>query len=87
MQHRRQAKHRGWSPIWGTFMATTVSAVYFIAGFSGYHLDRRARFLANEAWSDEIIWWEVAAGAALIPVAIYFWRRGAAEIERRLSRR
>jgi len=74
-----------WSPVWGAFTATTVSAVYLLAGFSGYQLNRRARFLAPEAWSGSIIWWEVAAGVALIPVALYFWRRGAAEIDRRLA--
>ena len=81
------SRHRRWSPVWGAFTATTVSAVYLIAGFSGYQLNRRARFLAPEAWTGSVIWWQVAAGAALIPVAYYFWRRGAAEIERRLSRR
>ena len=68
---------RRWSPVWGAFTATTVSAVYLLAGFSGYQLNRRTRFLAAEAWTDSVIWWQVAAGAALIPVALYFWRRGA----------
>ena len=63
------SRHRQWSPIWGAFTATTVSAVYLIAGFSGYQLNRRARFLAPEAWTGSVIWWQVAAGAALIPVA------------------
>ena len=76
---------RSWSPIWGAFMSTTVSAVYLVAGFSGYQLNRRTRFLAAEAWTDSIIWWEVGAGAAVIPVALYFWRRGAAEVETRLA--
>jgi len=79
--------HRQWSPVWGAFTATTVSAVYLIAGFSGYQLNRRAPFLAPEAWTGSVIWWQVAAGLALIPVAYYFWRRGATEIERRLNRR
>lgn len=78
--------HRQWSPVWGAFSATTVSAVYLLAGFSGYQLNRRTRFLAPEAWTGSVIWWQVAAGAALIPVAYYFWRRGATEIDRRLAR-
>lgn len=78
-------RDRRWSPIWGAFTATTVSAVYLIAGFSGYHLERRARFFSDAAWSDSIIWWEVGAGAALVPVAIYFWRKGAREIDQRLG--
>jgi len=78
-------RSRRWSPIWGAFTATTVSVVYLLAGFSGYHLNRRARFLADAAWSDSIIWWEVGAGAAVIPIAIYFWRKGAREIEHRLA--
>ena len=80
-----QYRDRRWSPIWGAFTATTVSAVYLIAGFSGYHLERRARFFSDAAWSNGIIWWEVGAGAAVMPIALYFWRRGAAEIERRLA--
>ena len=77
---------RSWSPIWGAFMSTTVSAVYLIAGFSGYQLNRRTRFLAAEAWTDSIIWWEVWVGVVLIPVAIYFWRKGSREIDQRLAR-
>ena len=77
-------RDRRWSPIWATFTATTVSVVYLLAGFSGYYLDRRARFFSDTAWSDSVIWWEVGAGAALIPVAIYFWRKGSREIDRRL---
>lgn len=76
---------RRWSPIWGAFTATTVSAVYLVAGFSGYQLNKRARFLAPEAWTGEIIWWQVWAGLALIPVAYYFWRRGATEVDRRIA--
>ncbi len=82
----QQVRNRGWSPIWGTFMATTVSAAYLLAGISGYHLNRRTRFLAEEAWSDSVIWWEVGVGVALIPVAVYFWRKGSREIDRRLGR-
>ncbi|MDP3719640.1 MAG: hypothetical protein Q8T13_17910 [Acidobacteriota bacterium] len=78
-------RNRRWSPIWGAFTATTVSAVYLIAGFSGYHLNRRARFFSDAAWADSIIWWQVGAGAAVIPVAIYFWRKGAREIDQRLA--
>jgi len=76
---------RRWSPIWGAFTATTVSAVYLVAGLSGYQLDKRTRFLAPEAWTGTIIWWQVAAGAAIIPVAIYFWRKGTREIDRRIA--
>ncbi len=77
---------RSWSPIWGAFMSTAVSAVYLVAGFSGYHLNRRTRLLDAEAWTGSIIWWEVAAGAALMPIALYFWRKGAREIDQRLAR-
>jgi hypothetical protein len=76
---------RRWSPMWGAFSATTVSTLYLASGFSGYQLNRRARFLAPEAWTGSIIWWQVAAGLALIPVAVYFWRKGAREIDRRLA--
>ena len=76
---------RSWSPIWGAFMSTAVSAGYLVAGFSGYHLNRRTRFLAADAWTGSVIWWQVAVGAALIPVALYFWRRGAREIDHRVA--
>ncbi len=84
MNYLGRANRRRWSPIWGAFTTTTLSAAFLIAGSAGYHLDKRDRFFAS-AWSDTVIWWEVGAGAALIPVALYFWRRGAAEIDRRLA--
>ena len=48
-------------------------------------VDRRspARFVAGTAWSDSIIWREVAVGIALIPLAVYFWRRAIRDDRRR----
>jgi hypothetical protein len=76
---------RRWSPIWGAFTSTTVATVYLVAGLTGYQLNKRTRFLATDAWTGSIIWWQVWAGLALLPVAYYFWRRGATEIDRRIA--
>jgi hypothetical protein len=79
------SRKQRWSPIWGAFTSTTVAAVYLAAGLSGYQLNKRTRLLAAEAWTGSIIWWQVWAGLALIPVAYYFWRRGSREIDRRIA--
>jgi hypothetical protein len=59
--------------------------VFVIAGLAGYNLSKRSRYLTGSAWTDGVIWWEVVVGLILVPVAIYFLRRGADDINRRLS--
>lgn len=73
-----------WSPPWLAFMTTALSVVFLIAGSIGYFLDKRERFFAGSAWSETVIWWQVGVGIVLVPIAAYFWRRGAADIEQRL---
>ena len=80
------AAQRARSPLSFGFTATATSALFLIAGLIGFNLSKRSRFLSGSAWTDDVIWWQVAVGLALIPVAIYFLRRGARDIERRISR-
>jgi hypothetical protein len=72
------ARHRQ-SPLW-----TAASLLFLISGFIGFNLSRRDRFLNGTAWSESIIWWEVAMGAALLPIAAYLLYRGGQEINARL---
>jgi len=82
--HKR-SDFRMWSPAWLAFTSTAASAVFVVAGMSGYILDKRARFFAGTAWSNSVIWWEVGVGAALIPVAILCWRLAQRDMDRRLK--
>lgn len=77
---------RVWSPMWLAFTTTATAALFLISGSIGYILDRRARFVAGTAWSETVIWWEVGVGIALVPVAVYFWRRGFRDVDHRLGR-
>lgn len=80
---------RRWSPIPAAFSATTVSLLYLAAGISGYRVERRVRFFTDDAtaWSGTVIWWEVGVGAALIPVAVYFWRKASREVDKQARHR
>jgi hypothetical protein len=77
---------RPWDPIWMAFSTTAVMALFFVSGLIGFRLDRRERFFAGSSWSDTVVWWQVGAAFVLVPVAIYFWRRAAREVDRRLDR-
>jgi len=63
------------NPLRAAFTFTAGAALCILSGLAGYTLPRHARFVAGTAWSGSIIWWEVAVGIALIPLAVYFWRR------------
>ena len=58
------------------FSMTAASALYLVAGFIGYTLDRHDRFVARTAWAGSVIWSEVAVGTAIALVAVFFWRKG-----------
>ena len=77
---------RSRSPLWLGFTATAASALFLIAGIIGLNLSKRSRFLADTAWTDGVIWWQVVVGLVLVPVATFFLRRGAREVDRRLGR-
>ena len=71
------------NPLRAAFTFTAAAALCILSGLCGYTLSRHARFVAGTAWSDSIIWREVAVGIALIPLAVYFWRRAIRDDRRR----
>jgi hypothetical protein len=73
---RERSGGRAWSPLWLAFSATALAALFLGAGTIGYILSKRDRFMAGTSWSETVLWWEVGVGVALIPLAVYFWRRG-----------
>ena len=77
---------RSRSPLWLGFTATAASALFLIAGIIGFDLSKRSRLFTGTAWTEGVIWWQVAVGLVLVPLAIYLVRRGVQDIERRLSR-
>lgn len=80
--HKR-SRGRQWSPLWLAFSTTAAAALFIVAGSIGYTLSRHERFRAGSAWSETVIWWEVVVGIALVPLAVYFWRRGVHSLHRR----
>jgi hypothetical protein len=83
---KSQAARRSRSSLSLGFTATAVSALFLVAGIIGLNLSTRSRFLTGTAWTDGVIWWQIAVGLVLLPVAIYLLRRGARDVERRLGR-
>jgi hypothetical protein len=77
---------RSRSPLWLGFTATAASALFLVAGLIRLDLSRRSRLFTGAAWSDGVIWWQIAVGLILASVAIYLLRRGVRDIDRRLSR-
>jgi hypothetical protein len=73
---------RARSPLWLGFNATAGSALFLIAGLIGLDLSRRGRFSSGTAWTGGVIWWEVAVGLALAPLAFYLVRRGVRDLGR-----
>jgi hypothetical protein len=73
------------SPIFNALSLTTGAVVFLVSGVAGYSLDRHARFVAGTAWSPTVIWWQVGVGAAMLAVAVWFWRRGLRQLWRRAS--
>jgi succinate dehydrogenase hydrophobic anchor subunit len=72
---------RARSPLWLGFSASAAAMMFLIAGMIGFNLSKRARFFDGTAWADGVIWWQVASGLALLPVAIYLLRRGVRELD------
>jgi hypothetical protein len=73
-------------PLPMAFSATAASALFLIAGVSGWRLNRHERFVAGTGWSDFVIWWQVGVGLALLVLAVYLFRRGVRDIDRRLGK-
>jgi hypothetical protein len=71
----KSSNGRLWSPLWMAFGTTASAVVLIVAGVIGYALDRRAAFFAGTPWSDSVIWWQVAVGLALLPLAALSFRK------------
>ena len=66
---------RSRSPFQMAFTATAAAAFFVLAGTTGYTLGRYERIDNGTAWADGVIWWQVGVGLALLPFAVYFWRK------------
>jgi uncharacterized membrane protein len=77
---------RSRSPLWLGFTATATSALFLIAGVMGHNLNKRGQLFSSTARTDDVIWWEVAIGIVLVPVAIYLLWRGVRAVNRELGR-
>jgi hypothetical protein len=64
------------SPIFNALSLTAASVLFVVTGGIGYTLSKHDRFVAGTPWSPTVIWWQVGVGIALLPLAVYFWRRG-----------
>lgn len=60
------------------FSASALSALFLISGIAGFNLD-------NRDWIDAVIWSQVLIGVVLMLTALYLLRRGARDIDRRIS--
>jgi hypothetical protein len=69
-------------PLFNALSLTAAAALFLVTGLVGYTLNKHDRFVAGTAWSPSVIWWQVAVGAALLPLAVWFWRRGLRELRR-----
>lgn len=54
---------------------TAAGLFLLVSGVIGYNASRHDRFVEGTAWRDSVIWWEVLAGAALVAMSVYWWRR------------
>jgi hypothetical protein len=82
----KSSRGRMWSPLWLAFSTTAAAVLFLVAGAIGYTLSKRARFFDGTSWSDGVIWWQVGVGLALLPLALYFWRRGLRSMARNRPR-
>lgn len=72
----RASRGRMWSPLWMAFSATAAAILFIGSGAIGYALGRQERFVTGTVWSDEVIWWQVGVGVAILPLAAILWRIG-----------
>jgi hypothetical protein len=85
MQYRR-SNGRIWSPLWTAFSLTAAALLLLAAGFAGYELQGGIPFSRAAAWTGTVVWWQVAAGSALVIVATPLWLVGLRRIERATRR-
>jgi hypothetical protein len=72
----RASRGRMWSPLWMAFSTTAVAVLFMGAGTIGYALGQQTRFAEGTRWSENVIWWQVGVGLALVPLAAFLWRKG-----------
>lgn len=82
----KRSDGRMWSPLWMAFNATATAALFLVAGIIGYNLSKHDRFVAQTAWSETLIWWEVGVGLVLLPLAAYLWHEGLQSVEHKTRR-
>jgi hypothetical protein len=80
-----------WSPrsrnrLWFGFSATGMSALFLIAGLIGWDLNRHKRFVTGITRTGDVIWWQVAVGLVILPLAVYLLRRGVRDISMKSGR-
>jgi hypothetical protein len=63
-------------PLFNALSLSAAAALFLVTGVIGYTLDKHARFVAGTAWTDGVIWLQVAVGTALLVPAAWFWRKG-----------
>jgi hypothetical protein len=71
-----------WRPLGMAFGMTAAAAIVVVAGAIGYTLNRHDQFVAGTAWAGHVIWSQILIGAVVTVVALYFWRKGLAELRR-----
>ena len=69
----RISRGRAFSAPWLAFSATAAALFFSVTGLSGYTLSKSER-MAHGAWTGSILWHQVAAGAVVGLIALYFWR-------------
>lgn len=69
---------RIWSPLWTAFSTTAAAILFLGTGLSGYGRTVEA----SARWSDAVVWREVGVGIALIPIALFLWRKGLRQADR-----
>ena len=69
-------------PLFNAFSFTAGALVFLTTGLMGYTLSKHDAFVAGTRWTGAVIWTQVIIGAALVPVAAFFWRRGLALLRR-----
>ena len=68
------SRGRAFSAPWLAFSATAAALFFSLAGLSGYTLNKSER-MVHGAWTGSILWHQVAAGAVVGLIALYFWRK------------
>jgi hypothetical protein len=72
----RRSGRRAHHPLWPAFTATAAATILVVAGILGYNLNTADAAAAGTPWSGRVLWWEVAVGLSLVPVAAGCWRHG-----------